>query len=679
VIPVTPTATAANPVVNTANVTGGGDPGCPGLTRCGSTTSTPLNSPALTLTKTAAPSPFTVGTAATYTLTLTNNGTAATTAASTITDTIPTGLTIGTLPAGCTAAGQVVTCTVASLTTTAPGNTVSFAIPVTPTAAAGASVTNTASVRGGGDPGCTATTNPLPARCNPSITTTINSPALTITKTASVTGFVVGTPATYTLSVQNTGTAATTAAATVTDTIPTGLTIGTLPAGCTATGQAVSCTIAAGLAVNATTSFVIPVTPTATAANPVVNTANVTGGGDPGCPGLTRCGSTTSTPLQAVDMTSAISALPIAAAPGASVTGTLTCTNTNSTSTAADGVTCTASGGGATVSNCRINNTGTVVTAPFTVPANGNVTCTVTATAPATGTLALSSNTTTTTQETNTTNNTGSGSVPVIDAINDTAQTITSSASAQVVPGGSVLTSGGNDTIGGVAATTSNVTIQSTLTVTSPTAGATLTGWTINTTTGDITAPANVVAAVYTVQYQICSNPAATPVACDSATRQVTVNSNVPPDLTPTYLYTFVVYPALGTPVTQDILINIAEINGTATSGEVQFTVPRSIGFLYDIPTSGFPATITYDVAGVPTAFPVQNGDWDIVADASGFTLTLKAGRSIAANSNSYVYLRSTSNLPGARANLTATIKPGSGGETRTNNNSVVLRQSIQR
>ncbi|MCX7034371.1 MAG: hypothetical protein NT046_10435, partial [Arenimonas sp.] len=107
----------------------------------------------------------------------------------------------------------------------------------------------------------------------------IPSPQLTMTKTASAASFTLGVPASYTLSVQNTGTAATTAATTITDTIPTGLTIGTLPAGCTAAGQTVTCTVAAGLAVSASTSFVIPVTPTLAAGASVVNTATVSGGG----------------------------------------------------------------------------------------------------------------------------------------------------------------------------------------------------------------------------------------------------------------------------------------------------------------------------------------------------------------------------------------------------------------
>ena len=60
---------------------------------------------------------------------------------------------------------------------------------------------------------------------------------LTLTKTASAASFVVGTPASFTLQLSNTGTAATTAASTITDPIPAGLVIGTLPAGCAATGS----------------------------------------------------------------------------------------------------------------------------------------------------------------------------------------------------------------------------------------------------------------------------------------------------------------------------------------------------------------------------------------------------------------------------------------------------------
>ena len=55
----------------------------------------------------------------------------------------------------------------------------------------------------------------------------------------------------------NTGTVATTAVSTITDTIPTGLTSGTLPAGCAAAGQTVTCTVAAGLAGGGSTTTLV--------------------------------------------------------------------------------------------------------------------------------------------------------------------------------------------------------------------------------------------------------------------------------------------------------------------------------------------------------------------------------------------------------------------------------------
>ena len=157
-----------------------------------------------------------------------------------------------------------------------------------------------------------------------------------------------------------------------------------------------------------------------------------------------------------------------------------------------------------------------------------------------------------------------------------------------------------------------------------------------------------------------------------------------PPDLTPTYLYSFTTYPPINGAnpgITQDILISIAEINNVATSGFVEFRIPGSIGFIYAIPTGvGVPATVTYLISGQPTVFPVQNNDWDVVSDGTGgFVLTLKAGNSIPAGGNSYVLLRSSASSPGGRGSITTTITAGSGGETRFNNNAVVLRQSIQR
>ena len=106
-----------------------------------------------------------------------------------MTDTVPAGLTINGTPAGCTVAGQVVTCNVAAgLSNVAPNNTATFTINVTPTAAAGTSVSNTASVTGGGDPSC-----PVGTPCtSPPVDTALSAPNLTVAKVGVLDNTVVG-------------------------------------------------------------------------------------------------------------------------------------------------------------------------------------------------------------------------------------------------------------------------------------------------------------------------------------------------------------------------------------------------------------------------------------------------------------------------------------------------------
>ncbi|MBS0225588.1 MAG: DUF11 domain-containing protein, partial [Proteobacteria bacterium] len=174
-------------------------------------------------------------------------------------------------------------CAIASL---AVGAQQQFTVNVTPQAAAGASVTNTAHVQGGGDPACSVNCDSTP------VTTTISAPALKLTKSASVANVTVGVPYSYTLKVDNVGTTATTAPVTVTDNIPTGLTINGTPAGCTVAGQAVTCMVPTGLATGGSSSFVISVIPTAAAVPSVTNTAVANGGGDPACNGAGNCTST---------------------------------------------------------------------------------------------------------------------------------------------------------------------------------------------------------------------------------------------------------------------------------------------------------------------------------------------------------------------------------------------------
>ncbi|WP_354447488.1 beta strand repeat-containing protein [Ottowia thiooxydans] len=298
-LPVTPLPSAVGQAANnTATVTGGGDPTCPTGVNCSGSASGTITAPQLLITKAADPTTLVVGQAANYTLTVTNNGSAATNANVTVTDEVPAGLTLGTIPTNCLATGQTVTCTVSSLAINA---STSMVIPVTAqNSINGQSIQNTATATGGGDPGCVPGTaqSSLPARCQAAVTTPISAPQLKLTKTASP-NLAVGVLGEYVLQVQNTGSAATVGDISVIDVIPASLTISSVPTGCQRTGQQVTCVGTTSLTPGQSTSWSIPVTPTAAAAPSVSNTATVLGGGDPVCPNADNCRSTVVSPVSA--------------------------------------------------------------------------------------------------------------------------------------------------------------------------------------------------------------------------------------------------------------------------------------------------------------------------------------------------------------------------------------------
>jgi fimbrial isopeptide formation D2 family protein len=206
---------------------------------------TPLG-PATSVVKTSSPGTGTAvaaGDSIAYTLTVTVAN-AATNDAITLTDTLGAGLTLdGALPAGCSAAGQVVTCVLAA---GAAVGTHSFDYSATVDADATGTVGNVvvASVPPGGtdpEPDCTSceTEHPL-------------QPATSVAKVSDpASGATVspGDSIAYTLTV-TVANAATNDAITLTDTLGAGLTLdGALPAGCSAAGQVVTCVLAAGAAV----------------------------------------------------------------------------------------------------------------------------------------------------------------------------------------------------------------------------------------------------------------------------------------------------------------------------------------------------------------------------------------------------------------------------------------------
>jgi uncharacterized repeat protein (TIGR01451 family) len=288
-------ATGVPSITNTATVVVPGD-GNPG-NNTGGTSPTPTTLPPdLTLTKVASGA-FTVGQPASYTLTVRNTGGGPTTGPITITDVVPTGLTVtGTSGNGwtCSVVGQAVTCSHPG--PLPPNGTLALTIAVTPTAAAVPSVTNTASVATPGDSN--------PGNNDGSVTTPVAGVIdLALTKQGADT-LVVGGSTSYTLTVRNVGTVPTTAPIVVTDSLPVGLTfLGGTGTGfaCSASGQLVTCTrTAPPLGAGESVTLTLTTSVTADAPASVRNVACVRTAGDTNT--TNDCGTKVSTPVGAVDL-----------------------------------------------------------------------------------------------------------------------------------------------------------------------------------------------------------------------------------------------------------------------------------------------------------------------------------------------------------------------------------------
>jgi uncharacterized repeat protein (TIGR01451 family) len=254
----------------------------------------------LSITKTESPSPATPGTNVTYTLSVSNAG-PSDAATTTVSDTLPAGLTFtSATPAGpdnfsCSNAGGTVTCTTATVPT-GNSDTIVIVAHLSPAAADGSTLTNTATVSSTTvDPDTTdnsaSTSTPVFAQTDVSITKT--GPA-TVTS---------GTNITYTISVSNAG-PSNANAVTVSDTIPTGEKFVSESSGiCTVLanpGPTTTLTCDFGtLAPGATTSFTITALVNSNVANgtAITNTATV---------------STTTTDLNPANNTAATTAIALA-------------------------------------------------------------------------------------------------------------------------------------------------------------------------------------------------------------------------------------------------------------------------------------------------------------------------------------------------------------------------------
>ena len=303
-ITVNVTPTAAGTVTNTASVSGGGEANTTNDTDSDPTTVNDV--PDLTIDKSHSGN-FNVGVNGTYSITVTNGGGVATTAPLTVTDVLPASLGFVSATGGgtwsCGFASGTVTCTRAN--SLGAGNTTpAITLVVSVSAAAVPSVTNTASVSGGGEP---AANNGNNSDSDP--TTVGIGVDLTIDKSHAG-NFTQGVNETYSLTVSNPGTVVTSATITVTDNLPTGLGFvsgtGTGWNACTVSVQVVTCvrpaanTIAAGGAAPAIT---LTVTVAAAAIPSVTNTASVAGGGEPAANNGNNSDSDPTTVTAGVDLT----------------------------------------------------------------------------------------------------------------------------------------------------------------------------------------------------------------------------------------------------------------------------------------------------------------------------------------------------------------------------------------
>ncbi|HEX7287277.1 MAG TPA: hypothetical protein VF532_13915 [Candidatus Angelobacter sp.] len=244
----------------------------------GSATTNVNTTPDLSITKAHAGN-FTLGQSGSYTITVANVGHGPTTAAVTVVDTLPTGLTataIGGTGWSCTLA--TLTCTRAdALARSSSYPAITLAVNIT--ANAPSSVTNVATVSGGGE------TNT--ANDSASDVAQVAAPDMIVSKSHA--GVINGsffqgeTGATYRIDVINNGNASTTAPVTVVDTLPpSGLTAtGISGTGWTCTLPNLTCTRSDVLPGGASYPFItVTVDVAANAPSNVTNTANVAGGGE---------------------------------------------------------------------------------------------------------------------------------------------------------------------------------------------------------------------------------------------------------------------------------------------------------------------------------------------------------------------------------------------------------------
>jgi uncharacterized repeat protein (TIGR01451 family) len=316
-------ASAGGTLANQLMPSGPDNPACFQASSC--QTNTTITSPSLALKKTVDKTALNIGDNLSWTITLANTGTGASTAVATVTDTLPAGLAnivvTPAAPVTCAPlAGNVLTCSVPAGLAAGSAATVQ----VTARAAAAGSLVNGVSASGPDTPVCLQAGD-----CG--TTSTVSSPLLTASKTVDKTAANVGDTLTWSLSLRNAGTGPSTAIATLSDTLPAGLAnvlvTPVAPVTCAVpVGNVVSCSVPAGLAAGSAAS--VKLSATATLSGSLVN-ALVPGGGDnPACAVPGDCQATTVVSKLLVDVTTTLNGFPASSNAGDAIRGVVTFANT---------------------------------------------------------------------------------------------------------------------------------------------------------------------------------------------------------------------------------------------------------------------------------------------------------------------------------------------------------------
>jgi len=285
----------------------------------------------LSITNTASPSPVTAGSNITYTQVVTNNGPAAASTV-TLTETLPTGTTFSALSGSgwtCTTVAPY-TCKIASLAANA-STTFTFVVTVSPTATAGSTIVDTASVAS------SVTTDPNTNNNSASVTVGVaDSANLSISNAASPVPVQAGNNITYTQVVTNSG-PSTATSATITEVTPPNTTfssIGTPPAGWSCTTPSVgntgtiTCTNPSFAVGTASFSIVVAVNAATPAGTAISDTASVTSSTtDPNLANNSATASDVVATNTEADLITTNSASPTTVAAGSNVTYTQTVTN----------------------------------------------------------------------------------------------------------------------------------------------------------------------------------------------------------------------------------------------------------------------------------------------------------------------------------------------------------------